>query len=220
MSKSNKFNDARFDKTLEFKNEQWYAKRLQVSYKEFKASECKLFNFEMNCENTCRSVYLLEKEIISINNQVQRLNNGGGASLYPLPLFCNPIAPMKRSFDLNTCPLCGLWYACNFITIECGHTFHSWCMATHVASSLKCVISDCDFYFTKQWCTTWGIRVLGNANVSRIFGSTPFIAQNNKSLLKDPMFIPFGMRFHYILQFLFFSKIYIVFLILSSSLHH
>jgi hypothetical protein len=72
-------------------------------------------------------------------------------------------------------------------------------MATHVASSLKCVISDYDFYVTKQWCIAWGIRVLGNANVSRIFGSTPFIAQNNKSLLKDPMFILFGMRFHYIL---------------------
>jgi hypothetical protein len=28
MSKSNKFNNAQFDKTPEFKNEQWYAKRL------------------------------------------------------------------------------------------------------------------------------------------------------------------------------------------------
>jgi hypothetical protein len=72
-------------------------------------------------------------------------------------------------------------------------------MATHATSSLKCAISGCDFYFTKQWCIAWGIHVLENANVSRIFGSITFIAQNNKSLLKDPMFILFGMRFHYIL---------------------
>jgi len=78
------------------------------------------------------------------------MKNGGGASLYPLPLFCSTIVPLKRSFDLNACPLCGLWYACNnFITTECGHTFHPWCMATHAASSLKCAIIGCDFYFIK-----------------------------------------------------------------------
>ncbi len=60
----------------------------------------------------------------------------GGVSLYPIPLFCNLIAPMKRSCDLNVCPLCGLWYTCsNFLAVECGHTCHLWCVATYVLSS-------------------------------------------------------------------------------------
>jgi hypothetical protein len=42
MSKSNKFSDAQFDRTLEFKNDQRYAKRLQVFEREFKALKCKL----------------------------------------------------------------------------------------------------------------------------------------------------------------------------------
>jgi hypothetical protein len=64
-------------------------------------------------------------------------------------------------------------------------------MATHATSSLECAIVGYDFYFTKYWCTTWGIYVLGNADGLRIFGS----AQNN-NLLKDPMFLLFGMGFH------------------------
>jgi hypothetical protein len=64
-------------------------------------------------------------------------------------------------------------------------------MATHATSSLECAIVGYDFYFTKYWCTTWGIYVLGNADGLRIFGS----AQNNNPL-KDPMFLLFGMGFH------------------------
>ncbi len=136
----------------------------------------------MNFENACRSVSLFKNEIVSIGNQMQKMNNGGGLSLYPLPLFCNPIPPMKRSFDLNACPLSGLQHACNnFITTKFGHTFNSWCMATHAISLLKCAINGCDFYFTKQWCIAWGIRVLGNVDVSHILGNTPFIAQNKKA---------------------------------------
>jgi hypothetical protein len=87
------------------------------------------------------------------------MNGGGGVSFYPMPLFCNPIVLVKRSCDLNACPLCGLWYTCNnFLAVECGHTFHPWCMAMYVLSLSKFAIVNCEFSFPKQWCATWGIQ--------------------------------------------------------------
>ncbi len=57
VNKSNKLSDARFDKMVEFKNEQRYAKRFQDSKKEFKASKKKI-DFEVNFDKACKSIFV------------------------------------------------------------------------------------------------------------------------------------------------------------------
>jgi hypothetical protein len=90
-----------------------------------KVSKGKLFAFEIEFEHGCQNVTLVQGKIQTIGDQVQKMNGDGGLSLYPLPLFCNPIAPVKKSCDFNACPLCGMWYTCNnFLVAKCGHTFH------------------------------------------------------------------------------------------------
>jgi hypothetical protein len=85
-----------------------------------------LFDLEVNFDKACKRISLLEKEIVSIDNQVQKKNGGGDAIFYPLPLFYNPNILVKTSCNLNACPLCGLWYGYNnFMAIDCGHTFHT-----------------------------------------------------------------------------------------------
>jgi hypothetical protein len=115
------------------------------------------------------------------------MNGGGVVSFYLVPLFCNPIAPMKRLCDLNVCPLCGLWYICNnFLVAKCGHTFHPWsCVAMYVLSSSKCEIVDCESSFSKQWCVTWGIRSCPGI-YSSFLTSTLLVGQNTTSPFKDP----------------------------------
>jgi hypothetical protein len=63
---------------VEFKNEQWYAKRFWDFEKVFKALENKLSNFEMNFDKACKSIFLSENKIVNINDQVQKMNNSGG----------------------------------------------------------------------------------------------------------------------------------------------
>jgi hypothetical protein len=102
-----------------------------------------LFDLEVNFDKACIHDSLLEKEIVSISNQVQKKNGDGDAVFYPLPLFCNPNTLVKTSCNLNACPFCGLWYVCNnFMAINCGHTFHPWCVVAHVVGH--------EFPFTKE----------------------------------------------------------------------
>ncbi len=122
-----------------------------MSEREFKVSRSKLFDFKIEFENVFKQISLLEKEIVNIGNQVLKMNGGGGVVFYPLLSFCNPIAPMKRSCNLNACPLCGLWYACNkFLTTECGHIFHPSCIRVHTTTSFKCAFVGYEFFFTKN----------------------------------------------------------------------
>jgi hypothetical protein len=71
---------------VEFKNEQQYAKRFQDSEKEFKASKNKFFDFEVNFDKAYNNISLLEKEIVSIGDQMQKMNDDEVAVFYPLPL--------------------------------------------------------------------------------------------------------------------------------------
>jgi hypothetical protein len=130
---------------VEFKNEKQYAKRFQDSEKEFKASKNKLSDFEVNFDKACNNISLLEKEIVNIGDQMQKMNDGEVVVFYPLPLFCNPNTHVKTSCNLNACPFYGLWYVCNnFMVVNYGHTFHPWCVVAHVISSLKCLIVGCE----------------------------------------------------------------------------
>jgi hypothetical protein len=140
------------------------------------------------------------------------MNGDGGVSLYPLPLFCNPLAPVKRSCDLNACPLCGMWYTCNnFLEIECRHTFHPWYVAMYVLSSLKCTVLSYEFSFSKQWCATWGIQNCLGIDFNSLT-NTPSIGQNNTIPFRDSMFYCFVSYFH------LFLKITLVHLKLKSWL--
>ncbi len=78
VNELNKLSDAWFDRMVEFKNEQWYAKRFWDFEKVFKALENKLSNFEMNFDKACKSIFLSENKIVNINDQVQKMNNSGG----------------------------------------------------------------------------------------------------------------------------------------------
>jgi hypothetical protein len=119
----------------------------------------KLSDFEAEFEGACKTVFLLQGDILTISDQIQKMNGGGGVALYPLPMFCNPIVLAKRSCDLTTCRLCGLWFGFNnFLATICGHTFHPWCVATHPIFSLKYHVVGCDFSFTRLWYVAWGIR--------------------------------------------------------------
>jgi hypothetical protein len=124
------------------------------------------------------------------------MNGDWGVILYPLPLFCNPIAPVKRSCDFNVFPLCGMWYIYNFLAVECGHTFHPWCVAMYVLSSSKCAIVDCEFSFSKQWCATWGICSCPKIDFNYLT-STPSIGQDNTNPFKDPTLLLFHKLFPY-----------------------
>ncbi len=157
-----------------------------------------MFDLEVNFDKACKRISLLEKEIVKINNQVQKKNGGGDAVFYRLPLFYNPSIPMKTSCNLNACPFYGLWYVCNnFMAIDDEHTFHPWCVATHVIYSLKCHVVGYEFPFTKEWCATWGIRVLGNASSNNCV-NTPIALGDNINILKDPMPLLSDMEFDFL----------------------
>ncbi len=103
--------------------------------KEFKVSKSKLFDFKIEFEN--------------VINQVQKMNDGGGVIIYLLSSFCNPIVLLKRSCDLNACPLCGLWYVYNnVLTTKCGHIFHPSYITIHTTSSFKCAFICYELFFT------------------------------------------------------------------------
>jgi hypothetical protein len=56
---------------VEFKNEQWYAKRFWDFEKVFKALD--------NFDKACKSIFLSENKIVNINDQVQKMNSSRGA---------------------------------------------------------------------------------------------------------------------------------------------
>jgi hypothetical protein len=43
----------------------------------------------MNFDTTCKNISLLEKEIVNISNQMQKMNDNEGAVFYLLSLLCN-----------------------------------------------------------------------------------------------------------------------------------
>jgi hypothetical protein len=167
-----------------------------------KVSKGKLFAFEIEFEHGCQNVTLVQGKIQTIGDQVQKMNGDGGLSLYPLPLFCNPIAPVKKSCDFNACLMCGMWYTCKFLAVQCGHTFHPWCVAMYVLSSSKRAITSCEFSFSKQWCATWGIRSCPRIDF-RFFTSTPSVGLDKTGPFKDSTLLlscklfPFFFKFQF-----------------------
>lgn len=187
--------DEYIDRRLNLKNEDRYGQKLQFYERELKVSKGRLSTFETKFEHGCQSVTLVQKEIQTIGDQVQKMNGVGGVNLYPLPLFCNPIAPMKRSCDLNACPLCGMWYICNnFLAVECGHTFHPCYVAMYALSSSKCVVVGCESSFSKQWCATWGIQCCPGIDFSSLT-NTLYVGQDNTIPFKHSMFLLFCKLF-------------------------
>ena len=104
----------------------------------------------------------LESLLPAFEQQMLRMEKGGGAILYPQPLPSHPESPKETIAILNPCPVCNLWYECHeHLAASCGHTYHPWCFTEHARNSLACLVPDCGEYFDKKCLIAWGIRPFG-----------------------------------------------------------
>jgi len=104
-------------------------------------------------ENRSKELKTLETEVFNFEFQVQRMCEGGGTATYPLPLFGDLTTLPKKISLLNACSMCNSWYSCNnHVSALCGHTYHPFCLVKHANASNKCLLSDCEIEFSKEWC--------------------------------------------------------------------
>jgi len=144
---------------------------------------------------------LVQKEIQTIGDQIKKMNGDGGVNLYPLPLFCNLVEPVKKSCDFNACSLCGMWYTYNnFLAAKCGHTFHPWCVAImfYLHQNVQLVVVN--LHFQSNGVHTWGIQCCPGIDFSSLT-STPFVGQENTIPFKDSMLLLFRKLFPFFLNF-------------------
>ena len=149
-------------KSCEMMTERYAYEKLRVSREDSDAlQEC-----QGSDGKECRSILVMLKSLESLlpafEYQIQRMEKGGGASLYPQPLPSHPDSPKETISILNPCPVCNLWYECHdHLAASCGHTYHPWCFTEHARNSLKCLVPECEEDFDKKCLTTWGIRPYG-----------------------------------------------------------
>ncbi len=125
---------------------------LKVQCKEVD-EKCATYSIEANAHK-CD---VLNKEILGLNHFISQMERGGGQSLYPLPLECNPNSLLENIVVLNPCPFCELCYNCqNFIFVNFGHSYHPWCPFKHSRGSSKCLVKNCEATFTNEQCATMG----------------------------------------------------------------
>ena len=104
----------------------------------------------------------LESLLPAFEHQLQRMEKGGGAVLYPQPLPSHPESPKETISILNPCHVCNLWYECHeHLAASCGHTYHPWCFTEHARNSLACLVPDCGEHFDIKSLTAWGVRSYG-----------------------------------------------------------
>jgi hypothetical protein len=105
----------------------------------------------------------LESLLPAFEQQILRMEKGGGAILYPQPLPSHPESPKESISILNPCPVCNLWYECHeHLAASCGHTYHPWCFTEHARNSLACLVPGCGEDFDIKCLTAWGIRPHGD----------------------------------------------------------
>jgi hypothetical protein len=101
----------------------------------------------------------LEGLLQSMEEQLGRMNEGGGTVFFPRPIFGSPITPIVTVHTLNACPVCSFWFNCfDYSSLGCGHTYHPYCLAEHARTSRKCLIKDCQVPFHLQNVVAIGIR--------------------------------------------------------------
>ena len=151
-----------------------------------------------------RSILVMLKSLESLlpayENQLLRMEKGGGAILYPQPLSSHPDSPKETISILNPCPVCNFWYECHeHLAASCGHTYHPWCFTEHAKNSQTCLVLDCGEPFDKKCLTTWGIRPYGE------HGRMP------PSLKLHNMSRGCGEHTYFVLHYLLCSYVYIYF---------
>jgi hypothetical protein len=93
----------------------------------------------------------LELEMIMHHALLRKMQEGGGFTLHPLPMFHDPDyrpkpitvnCPNKSTFTINECPTCTQWFHSNdiLLLVVVTHTmylvWHSMGLLTHVARLL------------------------------------------------------------------------------------
>jgi hypothetical protein len=78
----------------------------------------------------------LESVLLSMREQLHRMQVSDGATLYSQPLERSPLVPIVETHMLNACPICSLWFECfDYFSLACGHTYHSYCLFEHAQKS-------------------------------------------------------------------------------------
>jgi hypothetical protein len=125
-----------------------------ISGLEERLQECELGHTVISAR-----VLSLGSLLTSMEDQLQEMKEGRGVSFYPNPIASNPTSPIEVACKINACPVWSLWYSHrNFVSMDCGHTYHHWCLAEHSKKSQKCLLKECNLPFSLEWCASIGIR--------------------------------------------------------------
>lgn len=103
----------------------------------------------------------LELKVTMLHELLRKMQEGGGFTLHPLPMFHDfdyrpkPITINclgKSRFSINECHVCAQWFLSNDIfVVSCGHTYHVSCMAYYGAFHPCCKIVDSKEEFHHSW---------------------------------------------------------------------
>ena len=146
-------------KACEMMTERYAAEKLRVSREEYDALHEGQGSDGKEYKSILVTIKSLETLLPTLEQQILRMEKGGGAILYPQPLSSHPDSPKDTISILNPCPVCNLWYECHeHLAASCGHTYHPWCFTEHARNSLACLVADCGEDFDIKCLTTWGIR--------------------------------------------------------------
>ena len=149
-------------KTCERMTERYSYDKLRVSREESDALQEGQGSYGKESRSILLMLKSLESLLPAFEQQILRMEKGGGAILYPQPLPSHPDSPKESIAILNPCLVCNLWYECHeHLAASCGHTYHPWCFTEHARNSLACLVPDCGEDFDKKCLTTWGIRPHG-----------------------------------------------------------
>ncbi len=128
-------------------------------------------------QTTCKDYEVLEADISKalqtvdhvelIIKQVQQLEHmhlGFGLSTFLVPIVhpCKHEKHDRNVILIKTCPICFEWFIANNIVVaSCGHTYHPFCLFTHLQTSITCVVKFClDPILHPNWWQSMGISPL------------------------------------------------------------
>ena len=146
-------------RACEMMTERYAAEKLRVTKEESDALHDGQSSDGKDYRSILVTIKSLESLLPTFEQQILRMEKGGGAILYPQPLSSHPDYPKETISILNPCPVCNLWYECHeHLAASCGHTYHPWCFTEHARNSLACLVPDCGEDFDIKCLTAWGIR--------------------------------------------------------------